>query len=187
MSCQRSGVTVAAEAERTTVREGPCVHLREDAGGGFQDAAQRRLRSRWTCSIARTRHSRNRSSSLSAVSTSKVKGRTPCFDSAATTRSPSLMVYFQPRKSLPAQLGDGQGLREAEVAADLIAQVAGLPGDVEVLECGPLPGDEISHTAHLSHRDVSPPAAALSPGPSTANSYRPTRSAWPSRSCSVRC
>src|SRR5215472_16567585 len=51
------------------------------------------------------------------------------------------------RRSLAGRLGDGQGLRQAEVAAYLVAQVAGLPGDVEVLEHGPLPGDEISHTA----------------------------------------
>jgi hypothetical protein len=55
------------------------------------------------------------------------------------------------RRSLPGRLGDSQGLREAEVAAGLVAQVARLPGDVEVLEHGPLPGDEISHTAHVSH------------------------------------
>lgn len=65
---------------------------------GSEGPAQRRLRSRWICSIASTRQSRNRSSSPSAVSTAKVEGRKPCFDSAATTRSPSLMVYCQPRK-----------------------------------------------------------------------------------------
>ena len=57
------------------------------------------------------------------------------------------------RRSLPGQLVNGQGLGEAEVAADLIAQVARLAGDVEVLERGPLPGDEISHLVHVSHMD----------------------------------
>jgi len=58
------------------------------------------------------------------------------------------------RRSLAARVGDRQRSREAEVAADLVAQVAGLPGDVEVLEHGPLPGDEISHTPHVTIRPI---------------------------------
>jgi len=54
------------------------------------------------------------------------------------------------RRTVAGRLGNGQGLRDSQVAADLVAQIARLPGDVEVLKHGPLPGDQISHSAHLT-------------------------------------
>ena len=54
------------------------------------------------------------------------------------------------RRALAGRLGNGQGLRDSQVAADLVAQIARLPGYIEVLEHGPLPGDQISHSAHLT-------------------------------------